>query len=76
MSFEDRVRAVIDELRPALRADGGDIALVCADERRGRVEVHLKGACSTCAASIYTMSLGVEARLKERIPAIREVVSV
>jgi len=76
MSFEDRVRAVLDELRPMLRADGGDIALVSTDEDRGRVEVHLKGACSSCAASIYTMSMGVETRLKERIPTIREVVNV
>ena len=76
MRFEDRVRAVLDELRPMLRADGGDIALVSTDEDRGRVEVHLKGACSSCAASIYTMSMGVETRLKERIPTIREVVNV
>lgn len=76
MSFEERVLAVLEELRPSLRADGGDIALVAADEATGRVEVHLKGACSSCAASIYTLSLGVEARLKERIPAVREVVSV
>ncbi len=76
MSFEDNVRAVLDELRPSLRADGGDIALVTADEASGRVEVHLKGACRTCAASMMTMSLGVEARLKQRIPAVREVVSV
>jgi Fe-S cluster biogenesis protein NfuA len=76
MSFEERVRAVLEELRPMLRADGGDIAFVSADEAAGRVEVHLKGACRTCSASMMTMSLGVEARLKERIPAVREVVSV
>ena len=76
MSFEEHVRAVLDDLRPSLRADGGDIALVTADEASGRVEVHLKGACRTCAASMYTMSLGVEARLKERVPGVREVVSV
>ena len=76
MSFEERVRAVIEELRPMLRADGGDIAFVAADEAKGRVEVHLKGACRTCAASMMTMSMGVEARLKERIPSVREVVSV
>ena len=76
MSFEEQVRVVLEELRPSLRADGGDIALISANEATGRVEVHLKGACRTCAASIYTMSLGVEARLKERIPAVREVVSV
>src|SRR5262245_52201196 len=76
MSFEQQVRAVIDELRPMLRMDGGDIAFVAADEKTGRVEVHLKGACRTCAASMPTMSLGVEARLKERIPTVREVVNV
>ena len=76
LSFEDRVRAVLEELRPMLRLDGGDIAFVAADESTGRVEVHLKGACRTCAASMTTMSLGVEARLKERIPTIRQVVNV
>jgi Fe-S cluster biogenesis protein NfuA len=76
MNFEAHVLAVLEELRPSLRADGGDIALVTADEASGRVEVHLKGACRTCAASMMTMSLGVEARLKQRIPRVREVVSV
>jgi Fe-S cluster biogenesis protein NfuA len=75
-SFEDRVRDVLDELRPALRADGGDIALVLADEASGRVEVHLTGACRTCAASSLTMSMGVEARLRERIPTVRSVINV
>ena len=76
MSFEQQVRAVLEELRPMLRMDGGDIAFVAADESTGRVEVHLQGACRTCAASMTTMSLGVEARLKERIPTVREVVNV
>jgi len=76
VSFEERVRAVIDELRPMLRLDGGDIAFVAADESSGRVEVHLQGACRTCAASMMTLSLGVEARLKERIPTVRQVVNV
>lgn len=74
--FRAEVLAVLEELRPALRADGGDIALVSADEASGRVEVHLVGACRTCAASTLTMSLGVEARLKQRLPAVRTVVSV
>jgi Fe-S cluster biogenesis protein NfuA len=74
--FETRVRAVLESLRPMLRADGGDIELVLADEARGRVEVHLKGACSHCAASMITLSMGVEARLREALPTIREVVRV
>jgi Fe-S cluster biogenesis protein NfuA len=75
-SFEDRVRAVLEEVRPMLQADGGDLDLVSVDEERGRVEVHLKGACSTCAASIYTMAMGVETRLKAEVPAVQEVVNV
>ena len=75
-SFEELVRAVLDELRPMLHADGGDIDLVCTDEARGRVEVHLRGACSHCAASMITLTVGVETRLKQQIPAVREVVHV
>jgi len=74
--FATQVAAVLDQVRPMLRADGGDIELVLADLERGRVEVRLRGACSRCTASIYTMSLGVEARLREAIPAVREIVTV
>jgi len=75
-NFEERVRTVLDELRPMLAADGGDVDLVGTDEARGRVEVHLKGACSRCASSLYTLTLGVEARLKQQVPGVREVVSL
>jgi Fe-S cluster biogenesis protein NfuA len=74
--FESRVAAVLEDLRPMLRADGGNIELVRVDEARGRVEVHLTGACSHCAAAVITLSMGVEARLREAIPTIREVVRV
>ena len=76
LPFETQVRAVLDELRPMLRADGGDVELVAADAARGRVEVRLTGACTRCSASMQTMSLGVEARLKHSLPAVREVVRV
>jgi Fe-S cluster biogenesis protein NfuA len=75
-SFEELVLAVLEDVRPMLHADGGDIDLVCVDEARGRVEVHLRGACSHCTASLITLTLGVESRLRERIPAVREVVHV
>ena len=75
-SFEAQVREVLDALRPALRADGGDVELVAADESRGRVEVRLTGACTHCASSLQTLSLGIEARLKHSLPAVRQVVRV
>jgi Fe-S cluster biogenesis protein NfuA len=71
-----RVRAVLDDVRPTLRADGGDIELVGVDAATGRVEVRLKGACTHCAASIFTMTYAVEARLKQAIPSIQEVVAI
>ena len=74
--FEERVREVLDDVRPMLQSDGGDIELVHADEARGRVEVHLTGACQHCAASAYTLALGVEQRLKQALPDVREVVAV
>ena len=75
-SFEAQVRGVLDELRPMLRADGGNVELVAAHAASGRVEVRLTGACSHCAASLQTMSLGIEARLKQSLPAVRQVVRV
>ena len=71
-----RVAAVLEEVRPTLRADGGDIELVSADAEQGRVEVRLRGACKHCAASLFTMTYAVEARLKQAIPAIQEVVAI
>ena len=74
--FEQRVLAVLELVRPMLRSDGGDIELVRADEAEGLVEVRLQGACSHCAASLFTMTYAVEARLKEAIPAIQKVVAI
>ncbi|HZL98833.1 MAG TPA: NifU family protein [Planctomycetota bacterium] len=70
------MRAVLDDVRPLLRADGGDVELVSADAKRGRVEVRLIGACTRCPASAQTLASGVEARLKHSLPAVRQVIRV
>lgn len=62
----DAVLRVLDEIRPAVRADGGDIELVAV--REGFVEVRLKGACVSCAASTLTLRGALEPRLRERLP--------
>jgi Fe-S cluster biogenesis protein NfuA len=71
---EENVELVLDELRPYLVSDGGDCELVEVD---GPV-VYLKlvGACSSCPSSTTTMTMGIERRLKERIPDITEVVQI
>ncbi len=67
----EKIQAVLDEIRPALQADGGDVEFI--DYNEGIVTVRMTGACGSCPMSIMTLKQGIEARMKERIP---EVVSV
>ncbi len=69
-----QLQALIDLMRPAVQADGGDLVLVSADVEAGVVEVQLQGACSSCAVSAVTLQGGVERILTERLPWVREVV--
>ncbi len=64
---------IIDLMRPAVQADGGDLVLVSADVASGVVEVQLQGACSSCAISSATLQGGVERILRDRLPWITEV---
>jgi Fe-S cluster biogenesis protein NfuA len=73
---KERVQAVLDQVRPFLQADGGDVQLVDADPTTGIVKLHLQGACSHCTSSLYTVQMGIETRLKEAVPEVREVVTV
>jgi Fe-S cluster biogenesis protein NfuA len=72
---KERVQKIIDEIRPALQADGGNIELIEVGED-GVVKVRLMGACGSCPMSQLTLKRGVEARLKAKIPEVKEVVSV
>ena len=69
-----KLQGIMDLMRPAVQADGGDLVLVRADVDAGVVEVQLQGACSSCAVSEATLSGGVERILKERLPWVTEVV--
>jgi Fe-S cluster biogenesis protein NfuA len=72
--FED-VKKVLDTIRPALQADGGDVELVevTAD---GVVKVKLVGACGHCPMSTMTLKNGIEKTLMQKVPGIKEVVGV
>lgn len=73
--IEARIRDILDsEIRPAVAMDGGDV--VFAGFREGRVELYLQGACSGCPSSTATLKFGIEARLREEIPEITEVVAL
>lgn len=66
------VEAVLESLRPALRADGGDVRLVGIDEQ-GWVELAWSGACQHCFASPTTLRAGIEPALRERCPWFRGI---
>ena len=64
---------LIEMMRPAVQADGGDLVLVSADVEDGTIEVRLQGACSSCAVSSSTLQAGVERILTERLPWVTSV---
>jgi len=70
----NKLQGLMDLMRPAVQADGGDLVLVRADVETGVVEVELQGACSSCAISSATLSGGVERILRERLPWVTEVI--
>ncbi len=71
--MREQVQAALDEIRPALQADGGDVELI--DVEDGIVKVRLTGACGTCPMSTMTLRFGVEKILKERVPGVTQVVT-
>ena len=73
--MKEKVLAALEDVRPSLQADGGDIELVSVEET-GIVKVRLKGACHGCPMSQMTLKQGVERYLKKEIPEITSVESV
>ena len=74
--MEDRIKAALERIRPALQADGGDIELKGVDESTGIVSVTLVGACGTCPASTQTLKAGIERIMRDRVDGVTEVVAV
>lgn len=73
--MKEEVKAALEEVRPHLQVDGGDVELVDVQED-GVVKVKLKGACAGCPMSQMTLKWGVENYLKKKIPQVKSVESV
>jgi Fe-S cluster biogenesis protein NfuA len=71
---KEQVEDVLAKVRPMLQRDGGDVELV--DVEDGIVKVRLTGACGGCPMATLTLKRGIEAKLKEELPDVKEVVSV
>jgi Fe-S cluster biogenesis protein NfuA len=72
--MREKIEKVIDEIRPLLQADGGDVEFV--DYEDGIVKVKLKGACHGCPGAMYTLKNGIEQRIKTVVPEVKSVEAV
>ncbi|MCB9202913.1 MAG: NifU family protein [Flavobacteriales bacterium] len=73
-TIEEKVNDALEEIRPFLQSDGGDISLVSVEDNVVKVELH--GSCTNCSINTSTMKLGVETTIKKYVPEIKEVINV
>ena len=73
-TIEKKVQKALDEIRPSLQADGGDVKLVAVE--KGVVKVRLQGHCVGCPMSALTLKQGVETHLKKRVPEVLKVEAI
>ena len=74
-SVREKVQDVINLIRPAVQADGGDIELVDVTGD-GVVQIRFHGACHGCPSSTMTLQMGIEGNLREKVPEITSVIAV
>jgi Fe-S cluster biogenesis protein NfuA len=74
-SIKERVQGVINLIRPAVQADGGDIELVDVNTE-GIVQIRFHGACHGCPSSTMTLQMGIERNLREKVPEVTQVIPV
>jgi len=74
--MREKIEEALNEIRPALEADGGNIELVDVDEETGVVKVKLVGACAGCPMAQMTLQMGVERVLKNKVPGVTRVENV
>ena len=72
--MREKVEAALNEIRPFLQGDGGDVELI--DVTDGLVKLRLTGACGGCPMSAMTLKMGIERVLREQVPELKEVIAV
>jgi Fe-S cluster biogenesis protein NfuA len=71
--LKESVQKALNDIRPSLQADGGDVVLVDVSDE-GVVKVRLTGACQGCPMGMQTLKMGIEKQLKQKVPQVKEVV--
>lgn len=73
-NLKDRIETALEEIRPFLENDGGDISLI--EVKNKTVKVRLEGACTTCSVNQMTLKTGVEMTIKKYAPEIENVINI
>lgn len=76
MSKDHQIIEVLDQIRPALHADGGDVEFLGFEESEGIVHLRLMGACESCPISMLTLKDGIERRIRSTVPEVTEVMAI
>lgn len=74
MNEEQRIKSIIDKLRPYLISDGGNIEFIKYDN--DIVYIKMNGACANCSMLDFTLKEGIEAAIKEEVPTVKEIINV
>lgn len=74
--MEEKVKTALNNIRPMLQRDGGDVEFVSLDNQTGVVSVRLKGACHGCPMSQMTLKAGIERYIKAEVPGVTAVESI
>jgi len=76
MSTHEKIEAVLESIRPALHADGGDVEFLSFDQADGIVHLRLMGACESCPISMLTLKEGIEKRMRTVVPEVTSVSAI
>jgi len=75
-NVEDKIKKVLETVRPSLQMDGGDVHFINFDKKSGVLKVELMGHCAHCPMSTVTLRQGIEAAVKKAVKAVKEVRAV
>lgn len=71
--MKEKIKELLEQVRPTLQADGGDVEFVDFDEKTGIVTVRLQGACGSCPMATITLKNGIERYIKAQLPEVTSV---
>lgn len=73
---EERIKEVLETIRPSLQMDGGDVHFVSFDDKSGVLKVEMMGHCAHCPMSQITLKQGIESEITQAVPEVKEVKSI